>query len=269
MLGLLEEMADQLERTPTLAEFAEVFSRSVPAEDARIDIERSPAVIVATAGNKRVSGDTAQVDDLEDHVYAAVSNVFNVLVTTWPGSDAPKLSALLVEISEVLREMPAQSVTGVGRNTRLKLQGPSAHRRPQPGDVVSIPSGKGGYRLAVVVARNRFGIAYGLFKGRHAIPRIPGNDHAIYPLPVYSDDRSVTNGTWKILGTRESLLQRFPRDPVIYHFKGPAESPDGTLRELSEEEVVLTELAKSYYNQAYMSHVLQDELDQGLCKVGI
>jgi hypothetical protein len=189
--------------------------------------------------------------------------VFNVLVEAWPGPGPAPLSALLAEISDALREVPAQFVTGVGQSTRLKLLGPTASRRPKPGDVVAIPSGRGGYRLAVTITRNRFGIAFGLFQGRHAVARIPGDDDAIYPLPVYSDVQSVTSGAWKVLGTQESLLQRFPREPVIFHLMGLAELPDGTLRKASAEELVLVEKAQSYFNQAYMSNVLQSVLDAG------
>lgn len=90
--------------------------------------------------------------------------------------------------------------------------------------------------------------------------------------PVYSDDRLIVNGEWLVVGNDGRLRELFPAEPEIYHRPGlapevgefgAAESPDGTLRQIDQEEAEAVGLHDRSYNQAYDCGYLQSLLDEG------
>lgn len=256
---LLSELAEQLGRAATVPEVAELLHRSLPVDDPRVDAERAPARLVAKAGRREIRGDTAAIDELPDATFVAASDLFGTLIGD---AGAVRLPALADALTEELRHAPGDLVTGFGDDVRLVLTGPRASRRARPGDVVAIPSGPG-YHLAVVITRNRFGTAYGIFRHRSPQARMPEAGAEVRPFPIYSDDQSVRSGRWRIVGSAPDLLGLFPDDPEIYHMNGIAETASGTIRPVPDEEEAAVGLTDDSYRQGYLSEHLEEELTSG------
>lgn len=143
----------------------------------------------------------------------------------------------------------------------------------KPGDVVAVPRNKGGYFLVLHLASNRWGDAFGLFQGHRATPDV-GSDWEPVPLPehVYTGDHLIKTGRWKKVGHREDLRSLFASAPEIYHSKadnqsdpaigphGSAETADGRLRHLSEQEATDAGLKKGTYRQL----MIEEQFEQYL-----
>jgi hypothetical protein len=113
--------------------------------------------------------------------------------------------------------------------------------------VVAIPRGDGRWQLAVVVARNQFGTAFGVFSGCRPAARPFARDETPQPLlayPSYSDDRQILVGYWRVVGHDQALLEPYGSDPELLHRprlhspvdrgpNGSAETPGGDVRLLS------------------------------------
>jgi hypothetical protein len=145
-------------------------------------------------------------------------------------------------------------------------------RKPAVGDVLAIPTAGGGYHVAVVVQRNRFGTAVGVFDGTSTVPAVPAV-RRVMPRPFHTDDQSVLDGDWKVAGHDEELLALFPKDPEIYHQPpsqvpgvdlgefGAAETDAGVLRLIDEDEAREVGLLDGTYQQTHLSESLQKLLD--------
>jgi hypothetical protein len=156
----------------------------------------------------------------------------------------------------------------------LETEAPKKAVRVRRGDVVAIPRKSGGYTLAVVVARNRFGTALGPLRGSFPFPRVASESrYDASARPTYTDEVAIRNGTWSIVDHVEALLSLFPDEPGIYHAPdlqwpgiqigefGSAESPSGSLREISEQEAEEVGLLNGAYRQTCPSDYLQQLLD--------
>jgi hypothetical protein len=146
--------------------------------------------------------------------------------------------------------------------------------KPRVGDVIAIPARRSGYHMAVVVARNRFGTALGLFNGTSAHGRLTEELHrSPRRFPVYTDDNQVKKGIWKVVGHDDTLLAPFPASPEIYHRPGAwtgidtgqfgaAESVgNDTLRMIDAEEAAAVGLTDGTYRQSELSIYLEKWLD--------
>jgi hypothetical protein len=82
------------------------------------------------------------------------------------------------------------------------------------GDIVAIPGGDGNVHAACIVARNSFGVAYGLFHGAATLFALSSDDPP-RPVqwPVYSSDRAVKSGRWKIIGHDPDCVRSFQESP--------------------------------------------------------
>lgn len=141
----------------------------------------------------------------------------------------------------------------------------------QPGDVVGIPSGTLGMCfLAVYIANNVFGHAFAVMQGKQSLrPPFPERRVEFMPRIFYTGNRSVASGRWPVVAHCPWLLEGLPRSPEIYHPKrlrmdddrigpyGSAESPDGTLRTLSEEEAERVGLLSKQFRQGYSEEALE------------
>jgi len=141
------------------------------------------------------------------------------------------------------------------------------------GDIVEIPSGSGGAYRAVVVARNNMGTAFGIFAGPGAtMNRSPRRS---IPLVLYSGERALKEGRWRIIGRDEAALAAFPAVPEIYYQKdldpgnpelgafGGAKAPGGgAMRQISREEAQEVGLLDGTYNTTYLEDFLVQWLDQ-------
>jgi hypothetical protein len=95
-----------------------------------------------------------------------------------------------------------------------------AVRRPKVkltrGDIVAIPASNGEYFLVVFLAKT-IGYAFGIVEGTHRITPIADNwNPKTLKYAVYSDDRLIREGRWRIVGRCERLCERFPDKPNLY-----------------------------------------------------
>jgi hypothetical protein len=148
---------------------------------------------------------------------------------------------------------------------------------PRVGDIVAIPARNGDYFFAVVLAKNAFGTAYGLFEGTSRLKPVSKDSHpAVNPRPVYSADDLIESGRWKIIGHDEGLLSLFPEEPEIYHRQradrpnpqlgpyGAGETASGKLRPLTREEAEEIGLLGDEYRQSYLPETLENYLNAKL-----
>jgi hypothetical protein len=135
------------------------------------------------------------------------------------------------------------------------------------GDIVAIPGGDGNVHAACIVARNSFGVAYGLFHGAATLFALSSDDPP-RPVqwPVYSSDRAVKSGRWKIIGHDPRLCSLFPGEPEIFHRPKPGapfgrgETARGKLRDLTREEAEKLGLLSGRYRQTYTCEFLEKQL---------
>jgi hypothetical protein len=272
---ILDDFRDEIDRAPTLAEFLEILSVSVPSRSQYLDRVGPPLRMSATLlrGRRYRSRYESAVSDLNDATFVAASDWLAVLaesVSRATGTEVTEQSladAVLAAIrsadisfSDVESdEVSALAATPSNRKTR----------RPKRGDVLAIPGEHGSYYFAVVLERNRFGTALGIFLGSHALARLPA-DSALRPLPwaVHTDDRQVLDGNWPIIEHREDLTAQFPAEAEIYHGThlnifgddvgefGAAETAAGRLRLIGKEEADAVGLTDRTYRQSEMSEYL-------------
>ncbi|MEU4744339.1 hypothetical protein AB0G02_28285 [Actinosynnema sp. NPDC023658] len=273
---------EELGGAPTLAEFLEVLGWAIPSTDAVDGAFTRPAKLVATVkGAKRYASDRpSRVSELNDGVFEDARAHVGVLADRVRAAGGAPLTPgqFAAAVLEVLRTGRV-GLADVGADEVRKLVVEGTGKRTvklTPGDVLAIPV-PGGYRLAVVITRNRFGTAIGLFEGVSRDGR-PVADVLGAPrrLPVYTEESLVKNGTWKVVDHDEGLLGSFPADPEVYHEPnawpgvdtgehGAAETADGPLRMIDEAEAREVGLLDGTYRQtrpaAYLQKLLGEEPD--------
>ncbi|MBB4966413.1 hypothetical protein [Saccharothrix violaceirubra] len=233
-----ESIAEGVGGTPTLGEFLEVVGWSVPS-----DLPYPFEVAATVNGRRYVPADASRVPELADDVFADARSALADLPAD-PDAVAEVLTLVLAAGRVPLADLdPA----------RLRRLTPVTKRaaRPKPGDLLAIPVSDG-YRVAVVITRNRFGTALGLFDGVTS----DGRAHARVlaaprRFPVYTEESLVKSGRWRVVGHDEGLLALFPDSPEVYHEPGSpvtgefgaAESADGRLRLVDRDEAVAAGLS--------------------------
>ncbi|GLY70931.1 hypothetical protein [Amycolatopsis taiwanensis] len=267
---------------PTLAEFLEILGWAIPENSADTDgTFRAPLKFKVTLkGNKRYrSPAESRVHDLDDDLFVKSNAHLGDLVERMRSESGSPVTPQQFSsaILEVLRTgRVTLSDVEVGDIRTLLADVPKKRvAKPKPGDILAIPARGGGYHLAVTLAQNRFGTALGLFDGKSAQGRLDATiRRASRRFPVYTEDSSVKDGTWKVVGHDEDLLALFPADPEIYHKPGAwpgivdtgefgaAETSDGTMRLIDAGEARDVGLQDGTYRQAYPSAYLQDVLDE-------
>ncbi|MEU4442413.1 hypothetical protein AB0K14_06250 [Actinosynnema sp. NPDC050801] len=273
--------AEEIGDPPTLAEFLEVLGWAIPTNSDAVDgTFTQPLKLAATVrGNKRYRGERpSRVPELNDGVFEdARDHVGVVAERINAASGAPVTPAQFASaVLQVLRTGRV-GLADVGGDEVRKLVAEGVGKRAvklTPGDVLAIPV-PDGYRLAVVITRNRFGTAIGLFEGVSRDGR-PGADLLRSPRkhPVYTEESLAKNGTWKVVDHDEGLLDLFPADPEVYHKPGAwpgidtgefgaAETADGPLRMIDEAEAREVGLLDGGYRQTrpagYLQKVLGEE----------
>lgn len=140
----------------------------------------------------------------------------------------------------------------------------------KPGDLIAIPTQDSHWRFALYLTSNRFGTVLGLFSEKANDPRPP---QQLTPnVAIYSGERLIKNGRWRIIGFRSELLGLFPENLEILHQKnhamprskigefGAAESPDGTMRQLEQGEDASFGFVGKNYIQSYLEEHLESLL---------
>jgi immunity protein 26 of polymorphic toxin system len=287
--GLAEiaaEFAEELDGPLTLAEFLELLGWAAPSESEAIDgVFTQPFRFkVVLKGNKPYRNDVpSRVHDLDDHPFEEAREHNRVLVERMCAArDAPVTPQQFASaILQVLRTGRIILADVKPENIR-KLSADVPKKRiakPKPGDVLAIPAKNGAYRMAVVITRNKFGTALGLFQGTSAEGRLhAGLRRAPRKIPIYTSTDLIADGTWRIVGHDDSLLALFPSDPPIYHRAnawpgvdtgefGAAETGDGTLRLIGPDEAREVGLQDGIYRHpvhhaAWLQKLLDIEADR-------
>jgi hypothetical protein len=264
------EFADELGRPPTLAEFLEIIGWSIPGSG----LPQPLPLRAVTTGNKRYTGPgRSRAGELNDGVFEAARDCLMPLFGLLEGPVTPEVFA-----SALLRMVNRGRIALAdvdGADVRKIVAGDPARRlvKAEIGDVLAIPV-PGGHRIAVVIAKNRFGTALGLFAGISPTGRLTAQVRAApRKYPLYTEESLIKAGTWQIVGHDETLLKLFPANPEIYHRPGAwpgidtgefgaAERADGPLRLIGAAEARETGLSDGTYHQAYPAAFLHQVLTE-------
>jgi hypothetical protein len=278
--------AEEVDGQQTLGESLEVLGWAVPSISAAEDDTLAPPLTfnATLQSNKKYASDApSRTAELNDGVFIDATAQLVVLiervaaVTGSPVTPSVLASAILQVIQT--GKIPFADVSGE-EVRKLVVDAQKRYSKPKPGDVLAIPARNGRCHLAVVLERNRFGTALGLFRGGLTSPELSAAPRgAPGPHPVHTDDQPVMDGTWRVAYHDESLLALFGR-PEIYHKPnqwpgivdtgefGAAETADGTMRMIGPAEAREVGLADGSYRSIYLAEQLQRLLDDdaGLAK---
>jgi hypothetical protein len=293
-----DEFADELERRPSSAELFEIVTQALKSVgDERLS-DVTPANVTALKpqirkGAKRLDSPKeadepgGSVSDLNDAAFVVAGDLVADLSDGFKrdASHAPTLNelcGLLVEAAHrckegLLADINPTDIAGVKAEVNKKRK-----IKAEVGDIVAIPLENGAYRMAVILAKNTYGVAYGFFEGASKVPRpFPVNSHPpATPHPIYSSDELVANGRWKIVGHDEALLSLFPAEPEIYHRQqvipgmpdygknigpyGSGRTASGRMRDVTKEEAEELGLLDGTYRQTYLASYLEEHLSAQL-----
>ena len=285
-----DEFADEMGRRPTSLELFEILTWGLRScrDDALVDVH--PANVIGLApkvkGAVRVPRGTddaeSAVGELNDSAFVTANDFLSELTGAIRADTGqpPTLDALCAVLVEGLQRCDEHMLVGVSPAQIVGIRTETGKARKivtKVGDVVAIPAKNGEYFIASVLAKNRFGTAYGLFDGTSRLKPVSASSHPRPKRhPMYSGDRLVASGRWKIIGHDEGLLSLFPAEPEIYHREqvipggaeigpyGSGETAEGRLRHLTLEEAEEIGLLRGDYNQAYLEEDLEDHLNSTL-----
>jgi hypothetical protein len=264
VIEIVATLTEELGEKPSVSDLVDVIAQSLPIGDDRIEGWLFPEEVAAIGEeNRPIARSGSRVNELNDAAFALAAQMLSMVVDVRAraGREA-SLEGLLSDLVRIIADIPSNLLARPHGLRRIRISGSPVRKTPKIGDLVSIPAAAGGYHLALVVAKNHFGTAFGIFKGTYQTARLHRNAEA-NPHPVYSDDRSILRGSWRVIGHHDSLRSLFPTSPEIYHRVGMAENAEGIMREVSDDEAIQVGLSNGTYRQAYMSEVLQRELDSG------
>lgn len=266
---------DQVGDLPSLAEILEVFGLAAPT-----DIGIPVKFKVKLKGRRYEEGSGSRVGELNDSVFVLAAETLAILLqrkngkglAASPNDLASELTSALKASNAVFSDVRAEEIV------QISVVASKRTVKSKVGDVVAIPVSSGRYRIAVVVARNRFGTALGILRGVFAVPRLEVTRSGVTRGPIYTDDRMIAAGVWRLIGHDEGLLDLFPRAPEIYHAPdvwpdydfgefGAAETADGDIRTIGAEEANAVGLRDGTYRQVYMSDELESFLNDGLTEI--
>ncbi len=216
-------------REPTLGEFLEILELSVPSNECARGLPVPLRLIPRMREDRRYNPPaSSSVGELNDasfvHAGEFLAFVAERVHRLRDGDvSAGILASALVEILQA-----EDSLFGdvAGADLRgLEISGDQPGKRASAGDIVAIPIPGVGYRLAVVLTRNRFGLALGFVDGVTPFPRAPRRRRVAARHSIYTDDRLIATRLWPVVDHDSDLLTLFPREPEIYH------APDGLLQD--------------------------------------
>ncbi|MGO1053089.1 hypothetical protein [Crossiella sp. CA198] len=258
---LSEEIASELDRRPTLLELLEVLGWG--AQSLRDKLADDPPFPIVFAASPPVTGESC-AGDLTDSIYAEAGDILEALANELAeGRESkPTLDDLVSLIARGLVFAETNIIEGASCLQGLTVANPARRPRPKSGDIIAIPAANGAYHLAVVVAQDNFGTAFGLFQGTHPAKPISATHHPpVHPIPRYVDDEAIRSGRWPAIGHDNALLAKF-RTPELFHTPhedfpdlgphGAAETASGNLRPLTKEEAQEVGLTKPSFRQAYL-----------------
>jgi hypothetical protein len=266
---LVDEFEEAAGRRPWATELAELLTLELLSLRGELigDLPPGAQVRIETVPAARHPPGGSLVGELGDAAFVAAGELLADL-SAGAGASCYAVAAAL----EMLVRASAESALGDEPPvtvSRIAIVAKSQAPRPKVGDVVAIPAPGEKSFLAVVVAKNQLGTAYGLFEGRHAPADVPTATSHPEPLahPVYSDDDPVITGRWRVIGHEAALAKLFPSDPEIYHYSDKAsgkpdraETAEGKVRDVGAEEARDVGLADESYRQVYLAEQLERRL---------
>jgi hypothetical protein len=290
---LSEEFADEIGRSPSCDELFDILTQSLRSEyfNELLDTHNPVLKPLVKIDDRRFDTEMhtdkieSSVADLNDNVfvYAAEFVLGDLIKAIKADTGQPPtlkhLCHILVEglhrcNDHLLADTNPLDISGIKFEVR---KGPKiiCHR----GDCVALPAKNGEYFLAMVLAKNRFGVAFGFFAGTSKSRRIdPTSLPPVRRYPFYSGTEYITNGRWEINDHNEALLAFFPREPEIYHRSqiisvrgipeigpyGSGETASGELRHLTKEEAAEIGLLCDKYRQIHLPEQLETYLNNEL-----
>ncbi|SOD64023.1 hypothetical protein SAMN06297387_1142 [Streptomyces zhaozhouensis] len=281
-------LAERFGGPPTLGELLELLGWSLPtAGDALAEAVALPQRFRANVrGGRRYEPPAgSRVPELADAEFAEAGTLSLFLAervgarTGRPVTVAELTAALATVLGSAVAS-GAVTLADVEKGEPVRLAPLSPPKRvpkPRVGDVVAIPTPEGGHhRLAVILARDRFGTALGVLRGTFTLPRIGGGrPPEFHPRAVYTEEQSIASGAWRVVDHDPSLAARFPREPEIYHRAdtlppgtvdsayGAAETAAGALRPVDRDEAEAVGLLDGSYRQTYLSADVPGLLERG------
>ncbi|MCA1614987.1 MAG: immunity 26/phosphotriesterase HocA family protein [Acidobacteria bacterium] len=291
---IAEDFADEINRRPTLAELFEILTEGVRAvaDDTLADVSTSNVLALRPvarggAATTGAGGEGSAVPALNDNVFSLAADLMAEAARLFKADTGrpPTLEQLCRALAEALRRCPddllADAKPGDIEGVKAEAEGAPKRagkkRSSSVGDVVAIPAKNGEYFPALVVAKNIFGTAYGLFEGTAPLDAV-STDRPLRakPNPIYSGNRFVGKGRWKIVGHDEAALSRFPSEPELYHEPrglpaflntgphGAAQHPAGKFRSLSREEAEENGIGRGGFKGVYQDDELEEFLNAQL-----
>jgi hypothetical protein len=273
LAALSNEFAEQVGKRPSLGELLELLGW------ASHGIYPAPlAFKVKLKGGRRYSGlSRSLVGELNDSAFVDAASFLTSIAEGTngrplaPSELASSLALALKDSGISLEDVAGEEVVELTVDTAKKPA------KPRIGDVLAIPASGGGYRMASVVARNRFGTALGFLRGRFSVPRPASRERLMArQSPIYTDDRLVSTGAWRVVGHDENLLSLFPVEPEIYHAVdlqwpgidlgefGAAEKPNGEIRLIKIDEARAVGLLGGTYRQSYLGEFLEQFMEDSV-----
>ncbi|MGX6605025.1 hypothetical protein ACWKSP_23265 [Micromonosporaceae bacterium Da 78-11] len=172
--------------------------------------------------------------------------------------------AALHQAGVILADTTGEDVTAITTASRR----PS--RQYRIGDLVALSAQGGGFHVAVVAARNRFGTAIAVLDGIRATDAVPTGPVVIERV-YYTDDEGLYNGGWLLLGHDDTAVPAeepeffyapVPWDPDEAGEHGLAESPGGATRLLSAEQAAAAGVDRPDFTQVWTENELADHLNR-------
>ncbi|MGW6447712.1 hypothetical protein [Lentzea sp. NPDC055074] len=273
---VVDAFSDEERGSPSLGEFLEIAGSSEPANSAF----SFPLVFKA-----KIAGNRLYKANLSERVSGLNDNTFN---------EAAELLAFLIEHADSDSDQPASPSDVAGHLLQvlqaakfsfsdissenvvdLTVKVPKRFAKAKRGDVVAIPAAEHGYHLAVVLSDDQAGLALGLLKGVFSAPRVGRVDqHLARHIPVYTGDGLIKNGTWRVVGHNEVLLDLFPDPPELYWGAvtafgdrfgdyGAAGVVGEPKRLIGKAEAEVVGLLNNTYRQTYVDEYFQKVLNEG------
>lgn len=273
---LFEELAAGLGTAPTLQEFFDVLAWSAPENsDSALSDLPSPLSFTATlaSGARYRPAAPSRVGDLGDAAFVAATEFLAAAIpeaaepaaadTPQPGGTEATTELITRLLHEAAPEFADVSAADIAA---IVVQGAkNKPKRLTMGNLVAIPAICGGFHLAVVLTRNRFGTALGIFRGVHRRPADPQPVLEPSGVHVYTDEQLVKRGEWQVVGGDEALVAGFAAEPEIYHRprnsgvvgpNGAAETAGGALRQIDAAEAARVGLTDGTYRQTRLGEHL-------------
>src|SRR5262245_50994242 len=284
-----DEFAAEMGNRPSCADLFEILTWALRTGDKeKLSDVHTSNILALRPQTKKRDGRPDSLDrdytgeavaGLNDAVFVAASDFLLRLVNAFNDATGhlPSLTDICDLLVDGLRQCDELLLDDI-TPAQITNAKPEARKQqkisPRVGDIVAIPARDGECFFAVVLAKNAFGTAYGLFEGKNRLKPVSKNSHpAVNPRPVYSADDFIESGRWKIIGHDEGLLSLFPEEPEIYHRQradrpnpllgpyGAGETASGKLRQLTREEAEEIGLLSDEYRQSYLPDTLETYLN--------